>query len=332
MRNRRGPPGLVPAGAALRGLAVHDMASTLPAGRSTPPPAAPGTPGDLASTTRETWTLIGRADLRRRGRRSRRPGMSPPPTARSTPAWSRPASSAVTMGARRGPTCRPDGAPVAAAWQPGTVGSSSTRSSPRQRPPPDVGRDLVRRGRSRRATEAPPGSTATAACGRLHPDPHPVFGQCVHKLLAAAGEPETLYQQKHCGVYRSDDGGLAWTEITPACPPSSASPWSAIRGTRPRRGSSPSTAPTRPLMPDAAAASGGPGTAAPAGTPGTRPAQEHAYSASCGRRWRGSPRPGRVAFGTGSGELWTSADEGAAGSRQPPAAAGLVGRGPRRRR
>lgn len=35
-----------------------------------------------------------------------------------------------------------------------------------------------------------------------HPDPHPVTGQCVHKFAAAAGEPETLYQQNHCGMYR----------------------------------------------------------------------------------------------------------------------------------
>lgn len=46
------------------------------------------------------------------------------------------------------------------------------------------------------------------------PDPHPVTGQCVHKFAAAAGEPETLYQQNHCGMYRSTDGGASWTEVT----------------------------------------------------------------------------------------------------------------------
>jgi photosystem II stability/assembly factor-like uncharacterized protein len=46
------------------------------------------------------------------------------------------------------------------------------------------------------------------------PDPHPVTGQCVHKFAAAAGEPETLYQQNHCGVYRTTDGGEHWTEVT----------------------------------------------------------------------------------------------------------------------
>ena len=42
------------------------------------------------------------------------------------------------------------------------------------------------------------------------PDPHPITGQCVHKFVMAAGQPETLYQQNHCGVYRSDDGGVTW--------------------------------------------------------------------------------------------------------------------------
>jgi len=50
------------------------------------------------------------------------------------------------------------------------------------------------------------------------PGPPPETGHCVHKFAAAAGEPETLYQQNHCGVYRSDDGGLAWTEITGSLP------------------------------------------------------------------------------------------------------------------
>ena len=45
-------------------------------------------------------------------------------------------------------------------------------------------------------------------------DRFPVTGQCVHKFAMAAGEPETLYQRNHCGVYRSDDGSETWQEIT----------------------------------------------------------------------------------------------------------------------
>ena len=46
------------------------------------------------------------------------------------------------------------------------------------------------------------------------PNQDPVTGQCVHKFAAAAGEPETLYQQNHCGMYRSTDSGRSWTEVT----------------------------------------------------------------------------------------------------------------------
>ena len=31
-------------------------------------------------------------------------------------------------------------------------------------------------------------------------------------------DPERLYQQNHCGVYRTDDGGRQWTEITADLP------------------------------------------------------------------------------------------------------------------
>ena len=48
----------------------------------------------------------------------------------------------------------------------------------------------------------------------FNPDPYPVTGQCVHKFAAAAGEPETFYQQNHCGMYRSTDGGATWQEVT----------------------------------------------------------------------------------------------------------------------
>jgi hypothetical protein len=46
----------------------------------------------------------------------------------------------------------------------------------------------------------------------------PVTGQCVHKFAMAAGEPEVFYQRNHCGVYRSDDGSETWQEITGSLP------------------------------------------------------------------------------------------------------------------
>ncbi len=42
------------------------------------------------------------------------------------------------------------------------------------------------------------------------PDPYPETGQCVHKMTLASGRPDRLYQQNHCGTYRSDDAGRTW--------------------------------------------------------------------------------------------------------------------------
>lgn len=50
------------------------------------------------------------------------------------------------------------------------------------------------------------------------PDRYAPTGQCVHKLRLHPLQPERLYQQNHCGTYRSDDGGETWTEITPGLP------------------------------------------------------------------------------------------------------------------
>jgi photosystem II stability/assembly factor-like uncharacterized protein len=50
------------------------------------------------------------------------------------------------------------------------------------------------------------------------PRTYPETGQCVHKLRLHPARPDRLYQQNHCGVYRSDDRGDRWTEITDGLP------------------------------------------------------------------------------------------------------------------
>lgn len=145
------------------------------------------------------------------------------------------------------------------------------------------------------------------------PDPHPVTGQCVHKLAAAAGEPELLYQQNHCGVYRSADGGRHWTEITPGLPSEFGFPIV----THPR---DPATAWVIPLngaelgryMPDASAAvwrthdGGATWIRAGDGLP-----QEHAYLTVLREAMaRDTLDPVGVTFGTSGGQLWHSADGG----------------------
>jgi photosystem II stability/assembly factor-like uncharacterized protein len=44
-------------------------------------------------------------------------------------------------------------------------------------------------------------------------DPYPEVGQCVHKLLVHPERPDRLWQQNHCGVYRSDDRGDEWVRL-----------------------------------------------------------------------------------------------------------------------
>jgi photosystem II stability/assembly factor-like uncharacterized protein len=47
----------------------------------------------------------------------------------------------------------------------------------------------------------------------FHPEKVPEFGQCVHKMVMHPANPHVLYQQNHCGVYRSDNAGDNWIDI-----------------------------------------------------------------------------------------------------------------------
>jgi len=49
------------------------------------------------------------------------------------------------------------------------------------------------------------------------PRPHEEVGFCVHKMVFSP-DLERVYQQNHCGMHRSDDGGRSWTEITEGLP------------------------------------------------------------------------------------------------------------------
>jgi photosystem II stability/assembly factor-like uncharacterized protein len=46
------------------------------------------------------------------------------------------------------------------------------------------------------------------------PDPEPEAGYCVHKIAMHPSRPDTLFMQKHGGVYRTDDAGGSWTSIS----------------------------------------------------------------------------------------------------------------------
>ena len=45
------------------------------------------------------------------------------------------------------------------------------------------------------------------------PDKFPEYGQCVHKIAIHSNRPNVLFQQNHCGVYRSDNQAQEWIDI-----------------------------------------------------------------------------------------------------------------------
>ena len=50
------------------------------------------------------------------------------------------------------------------------------------------------------------------------PDKYPEFGQCVHKVVQSKKKPERMYLQNHWGLYRSDDRGESWTDVANGVP------------------------------------------------------------------------------------------------------------------
>jgi hypothetical protein len=153
----------------------------------------------------------------------------------------------------------------------------------------------------------------------FNPDPYPVTGQCVHKFAMAAGEPETLYQQNHCGMYRSTDGGLTWTDLSANGLPSD---FGFPLVAHPR---DPKTFWIIPLngadrgrfVPDASAAvwktedRGDTWQRLDDGLP-----QHDAYTTVLREAMaRDTLDPVGVAFGTKSGQLWHSRDEGGSWER-----------------
>jgi len=142
---------------------------------------------------------------------------------------------------------------------------------------------------------------------------YPEHGQCVHCVVSAPGIPGRLYQQNHCGMYRSDDGGHRWESIEAGLPSSFGFPAAA----HPR---DPDTLYLLPLngdvagrfMPDAQAAvwrtrdGGGTWAALRKGLP-----QESAYFGVLRQALAtDTSDPAGIYFGTSSGSVFASADEG----------------------
>ena len=145
-----------------------------------------------------------------------------------------------------------------------------------------------------------------------NPDPYPEFGQCVHKVARHPDRPDEMFLQNHGGVYRSRDGGATWGEIQAGLPASFGFPIAAHPHT-------PGTAYVYPLVADAhrmppedacriyrTTDAGDSWHPLSAGLP-----QERAYitvlrDALC----TDDADPAGVYFGTRTGEVFGSADEG----------------------
>ena len=52
----------------------------------------------------------------------------------------------------------------------------------------------------------------------FNPDKYPEVGQCTHHMESHPAKPHVLYQQNHCGVYRSDNEGRSWVDISEGLP------------------------------------------------------------------------------------------------------------------
>lgn len=142
---------------------------------------------------------------------------------------------------------------------------------------------------------------------------YPEFGQCVHGLAMAAGRPDRLYQQNHCGMYCSADGGVSWQSMEAGLPSTFGFPVVA----HPR---DPDTVFLLPLngdsvgryVPDGKAAvwrsrnGGATWEAKRAGLP-----QDNAFFGVLRQAMAADPlSPAGIYAGTNTGTLYASADEG----------------------
>ena len=46
------------------------------------------------------------------------------------------------------------------------------------------------------------------------PDPHAEYGHDPHMMVAAPTNPDVLWQQNHCGIFRSVDGAKTWADVS----------------------------------------------------------------------------------------------------------------------
>jgi photosystem II stability/assembly factor-like uncharacterized protein len=67
------------------------------------------------------------------------------------------------------------------------------------------------------------------------PDPGVEVGHDPHLLVSCAGAPDALWQQNHCGIFRSIDGGQNWQDVSQPDGPANFGFAVAVDSSRPER-------------------------------------------------------------------------------------------------
>lgn len=105
--------------------------------------------------------------------------------------------------------------PTRERWQPGAGGmcTHSIQLDPQDENLMYIGISAAGVFRSEDGGESWTPKNKGTAADFMPDDPFPELGQCVHKLLLHPGQDGRLWQQNHCGVYRSDDRGENWDRL-----------------------------------------------------------------------------------------------------------------------
>mgnify|MGYP001551173780 CR=1 FL=1 len=167
--------------------------------------------------------------------------------------------------------------------------------------------------RRNRRSNVGSGGAHTHADGSHHEVDGAEVGLCVHNMVRASGESDRLYQQNHEGVWRSLDGGRSWDEISEGLPSRFGFPIAA----HPR---DPRTLWTLPLNGDTAGRYPPEASAAVwkstdggdtwAKKPAGLPARDCFCAVLLQAMSTDAAEPAGVYFGTNSGSVFASADEG----------------------